>query len=545
MDNITNTSANISNTESTQNIPVQNNTQSQSLRTFTTLESVFAWLSFAAGYIFCRVYPLSRNSFGGFLFILALFITTSVILKIKGEKIRVIHLLTAASAIVLSAAFIISENSFLCFLAYTYALAAYCYFLYAIMGNSLEKGFSDLFSIDFFKALFVLPFYSLQHLFRAMFTGKAKGWGRFMLKIFIGITATIIPTAIVLLLLSYDRDFTSLLGKLFNFDFGDVFSHIISLIFAIPIGMYVFGLFISSSDHKGRNIMTSESCRTAYKKIKIAPVVTVLAAVVPLLCIYVIFFISQWKYYISGFTGILPEEFSYAEYAREGFFQLCIVSIINFMVIISVVLFMRRHNKVSTLLLKTLSIIFSLFTLVLISTAVAKMVMYIDCYGLTPKRVYATWLMFVLAIIFILIIFKQFVPKLKAVATSFAICIVMFATLSLSNIESFIARYNVDRYINGSLETVDMEAMNDLGISAVPELVRLAEHLDKTNGTDITSVSVTDIVKIEDDLYRELADTLHNHAFDIEYYDNPFFDFSIPKLNAKKALTKIDYIQAS
>lgn len=542
MNNITDISTNDNNANSTQNTPQQYNTLSQSQITFTTLDSVFAWLSFAAGYIFCRVFPLSSNSLGGFLFIVALFTATTIILKIKGEKLTLSPMLAAASAIILSAAFILSENSFLCFLAYTYALATYCYFLYAVMGNSIEKGFSDLFLVDYFKALFALPFYSFNQIFKGMFSGKAKGCGKLILKLIAGIAGTIIPTSIVLLLLSYDKDFSSLLNKIFDFDIWDVFSHIISLGFAIPIGMYVFGLFISSSEHKCNNTITSNSCRTAYKKIKIAPVVTVLTAVIPLLCIYMIFFISQWKYYISGFTGILPEGFSYAEYAREGFFQLCIVSIINFMVIISVVLFMRRHNKVSTILLKALSIIYSLFTLVLISTAVAKMVMYIDCYGLTPKRVYATWLMLVLAIIFILIIIKQFVPKLKAVATSFAICIVMFAALSLSNIESFIAWYNVDRYISGSLETVDMEAMDELGISAVPELVRLAEYLDKNNDTDISAIKTDDIWEIEDDLYRELAANLHRHSIDIKYDDNVFFDFSIPKLKAEKALNKIDYI---
>lgn len=535
--NITNDSTNIS-----QNTACQYNIQTLPQRTFTALESIFAWLSFASGYVFCRVFPLSSHSFGGFLFILALFTTTTIILKIKGEKLTLIPMLAAASAIILSTAFILSENSFLCFLAYTYALAAYCYFLYTVTGNSIEKGFSDLFVIDFFKALFALPFYSFNLLFKGMFTGKAKGCGKLILKLIAGVAGTIIPTSIVLLLLSYDKDFSSLLNKIFDFDIWDIFSHIISLGFAIPIGMYIFGLFISSSEHKCNNIITAQSCRNTYKKIKIAPIVTVLTAVVPLLCIYVIFFISQWKYYISGFTGILPDEFSYAEYAREGFFQLCAVSVINFMVIISVVLFMRRHNQSSTILLKILSIVYSVFTLVLISTAVAKMVMYIDCYGLTPKRVYATWLMLVLAIIFLLIIVKQFAPKLKAVATSFAICIAMFAALSLTNIESFIAWYNVDRYINGSLETVDMDAMDELGIPAVPELVRLAEYLDKNNGTDISTIRMDDIPEIEDDLYRELVTNLRAHSIDIKYDDNAFFDFSIPKLKTEKALNKIGLI---
>ena len=505
-------------------------------RRFTAIESVFAWLSFAAGYAFCRTFPISSNSFGGFLFVLILFIVTAVLLKLKGAKLSVMPFMAAVSAVAVSAALILTENSFLCFFAYSYALAAYCYFLYAVSGNSIEKGFSDLIAIDFFKALFVLPFYSCHLLFKGMFSGKAKGWGKFILKLLIGISAAVIPTVIVLLLLSYDRGFVSILKKIFDFSLWDIFSHIFSLIFAIPIGMYVFGLFVSSQDHKGSNVITAQSCRTTYKKIKIAPAVTVLSAVVPLLCIYVVFFISQWKYYISGFTGSLPNQLSYAEYARQGFFQLCAVAVINFLVILSVVMFMRRNNHASTVLLKILSIIYSLFTLVLISTAVAKMVMYINCYGLTPKRVYATWMMLVLAIIFILIIVKQFVPKLNALAASFAVCIIMFSVLSLSNMDALIAKYNVDRYINGSLETVDMDAMDDLGIAAIPELVRLAEVLDERNGTDITDVSGAEN---EDDLYSRLAYTLYNRAKYITKHEKEFFDLSVPSVRAEKALRKI------
>lgn len=73
----------------------------------------------------------------------------------------------------------------------------------------------------------------------------------------------------------------------------------------------------------------------------------------------------------------------------------------------------------------------------------------------------------------------RFVPKLNALAASFAVCIIMFAVLSLSNTDAWIARYNVDCYINGSLETVDMDVMDDLGVAAIPELVYLAEFLDK------------------------------------------------------------------
>lgn len=500
-------------------------------RAFTTPESVYAWLSLAAGYAFCRAFPVGDHPLGGFLLILALFAATAIVLKCRGVKWGLLPALAASSAVVVSSALILCGNTFLQGLAYTYALVAYGYFLYAATGNSVQSGFSDLIVMDVIKALFVLPFASMGHLFRAMFSGRAKGSGKVLLKLLLGVALAIIPTAIVLSLLSYDSSFTALMGDIFDFNLGDIFSHSVSLGFAIPIGMYLFGLFVSAVDHKCPDVMTVEGCRRVSRRIKIAPTVTVLAAVLPLLVIYGIFFISQWQYYISGFTGVLPEAFSYAEYAREGFFQLCTVSVINLVVLVLVSLFMRRADDRPPVVFKLLALVYAVFTLVLISTALAKMAMYIDYYGLTQKRVYATWMMVVLAIVFILIGVGQFVSRLRLVAASLVVCVVCFAGLSVANADGIIAAYNVDRYLKGSLETVDMAAMDELGDAAVPELVRLAEAMEETG-----------ITHENEALYDALTDHLQTEAARINARERDIFSFTVPAIKAEHALREAGWI---
>jgi hypothetical protein len=112
---------------------------------------------------------------------------------------------------------------------------------------------------------------------------------------------------------------------------------------------------------------------------------TAFAAALPILVIYCIFFASQGKVYLSAFSGVLPQNFSYAEYAREGFFQLCSVSIINLIIIVAVITFMKKKTKAASVLLKIVSLIFSVFTLVLIATAIAKLVMYAILRALNKK----------------------------------------------------------------------------------------------------------------------------------------------------------------
>ncbi|MBR5218603.1 MAG: DUF4173 domain-containing protein [Clostridia bacterium] len=498
-------------------------------REYKGFESVFAWLCLFAGYLFCKAFPVRSNPLGGFILILFLFIVSTAILKIKGAKFGALPVIAAISAVAVSSALVLSANRTVCFFAYAYAIVIYCYYLYAVTGNSVKKGFTDFIAIDFIKALIVMPFESLGSLFKALFSGKAKKGGKFVLKIIVGIALASVPTAIVVGLLSYDDNFWNLLKKIFDIDGFDIFSHITSIIFGIPVGMYLFGAFISASDNKCTGHMTEDSCSNAYKKMKIAPAVTVIAAVLPLLFLYVVFFISQWSYYMSGFTGILPESFSYAEYAREGFFQLCLVSVINLMVISAVIVFMRRNNKANTVFLKIISIIFSVFTLVLIATAISKLVMYIDFYGLTPKRVHAAWFMSVLAVIFVLIIIRQFAKKLNAVAVSIAVLVIMFAAIALPDVDGFIAEYNVDRYLNGTLETVDIYAMEDLGLSAVPQMVRLAEVLEENKEDPV--------------LYVDIMDFLRQMEVDYFVEDPRLFSYTVPYVRAREALKSIGIIK--
>ena len=170
-----------------------------------------------------------------------------------------------------------------------------------------------------------------------------------------------------------------------------------------------------------------------------------------------------------------------------------------------------------------------MFTLVLIATAIAKLVMYIECYGLTPKRVHAAWFMAVLAVIFFLTAVKQFVKKLNAVALSIAVLVIMFAAIALPDTDGFIARYNVDRYMDGTLETVDIDAMEDLGLSAVPQMARLAKHLE--GNTDETLLYVDSM-----EFLRKIS------ARYFEGDDLRLFIYTVPYIKAKSALETVGII---
>ncbi len=497
-------------------------------RSYTGIESCFAWMCFVFGYLFCKVFPVHTSPLGGFLFVLLIFTATTIVLKAKKAKLGVMPVVTAISAVVVSGTLILSSNEQLEICAYVYCMLAYCYYIFAATGNSTKKGFNDFIVVDYYKSLFVAPFEKLGNMLRGMFSGKAKKSGDVIGKVIKGGLIAFVPTLVVCGLLCYDEGFSNIIENIFDFDIGKILSNILCMLLGILVGQFIFRLFIASCDNVCKDKCSQEECVNALKSMQKFHIITTLSAVLPILFLYVVFFISQWKYYMSAFSGKLPSGFSYADYAREGFFQLCVVSVINMVIIIFVELFMNAKEAWVAKVKSTVVITYAVCTLILIATAISKMVLYIDSYGLTPKRVYSSWLMLVLAVIFLVLIIKQFAKKLQAVAVSFAVVVVMFSALALSNVDGLIARYNVQQYLEGDLESVDVWALWELGDAAVPELVYLLEELEDRGavGTDSYASS----------LYDRTQSVLEDIALDYDNEDRQVMSYTIPYLKAKEAL---------
>lgn len=485
---------------------------------YSLTDTVYAWFSIVFAFLFCQAVPVIQHPLGGFLVIIGLFVTTFVIFRVKKIKVLPVCVLTAISAFVISAALILAESPFLLKLAYTYCLGCHCFFVYAALGNRIENGFSDYIYIDFIKILFILPFCSLSAIFPALSNESTKKGSRFMLKLLIGVAIAALPTIIILGLLSYDDGFMKILDDIFSIDGAQIGHIVLSLIFALPLAMYGFGLYTSSCEGLLKDKMTAENCKNGLQRAKILSQITAVVAVIPILFLYVVFFISQWQYYVSGFTGVLPESFSYAEYARQGFFELCAVSVINLLLITAIAFFIKRSSENKSVILKIITVVFCLCTLILICTAVAKLIMYIAYYGLTQKRIYAMWLMLVIGIVFLIIALGQFFSKIKIVALSLTVTIVMFTGLCLCNINAITAKYNTDRFLNGTLETLDVEVMEDLGDSAIPSLVRVAKVTKDTQlKTNIDVILCKKAVELRDEKFS-------------------IFSFSVPSMLAKSAM---------
>ncbi len=491
--------------------------------------TAFAWVVALLAFFFCRSTPVAEKPFITFLFVLALYIAAAVWLIANKAKQTPLSLMFGISGILFSLSFFITDNEVIHACSLLWILCAYVYWLYLSTGNSIGSK-DGILVLDFIKSFFVMPFTSLSSFFDVAFGTSAsesanKRRGRIWKSIgfiALGLCIAIIPTIMVTALLSYDDRFSELLEKITNIPLESIGSYIVSLMFTVPLAIFGFSMLASFNARKMKNSMTAEGCGKFINGMKFAPTLMVLFAVIPLLLVYLLFFISQGEYYLAAFTGTLPEGTSFAEYARSGFFELCAVSGINAFVMLLVSMFTKLgKNGKTSISQRVASLFLSLSTLVLIATAISKMMLYINEYGLTQQRVYTTWFMIVLAIGFIFAIVKQIAPRFNFVVFFLAAFILLYSALALVNVDSFIVKNNADRYISGELVTFDASSMRrTLGDDAVPELIRVAEYIAEKENLNVEGCDISDAFDENKTMIYEFAAIVekNNPGVDIDAY---------------------------
>lgn len=234
--------------------------------------------------------------------------------------------------------------------------------------------------------------------------------------IIIGIGVSIPIVVILLLLLTsadlYFSEFINTILNIFSFDLGKIFRFVIFFILFFGIGI---------------NIMNSKDFEMyENKRINIdSIIITTILSIVNL--VFVLFIVSEISKLTNNFLS-LPVEYTFASYAREGFFQLLFVTLINF----SIVMFFLyktkfvEENKIVKYLL--LSLIF--FSIILIFNSYYRMFLYIGAYGFTVLRLQVILFLAMELIIFILLI-KRVVSKLNKDSLKYFIIMVIFYIINL------------------------------------------------------------------------------------------------------------------
>ena len=341
-----------------------------------------------------------------------------------------------------------------------------------IAGCTAGKPFSYELLADACSTFIAYPFMNLVTTFKTVLglnkdkSAKKGGTGS---KIGLGLVLSI-PVVLLLIILFANADsmfamWIDMIVKALNINLGrvllDVILIMITMLYVMPLVVTLRSGYHKEYEHKDYN-----------RPIDAVIITTVLFAAS---VVYLVFVAVQFRYLFIG----VPKELTYAEYCRRGFGELVFVIVLTTAVIITVCL-LTKQNESGRLpaYTKAALLLISACDCVMIVSAVRRVVIYVDGYGMTVARFNAAVLILLMAACVVITALKILFEKLKVSAMAGAVLIVVLTGYACFNMDGFIAQYNVNRYLNHPTEKkIDMHYLTyDLSTGAIPALEQLMEE---------------------------------------------------------------------
>lgn len=232
------------------------------------------------------------------------------------------------------------------------------------------------------------------------------------------------------------------------------------------IGAYGF----SFSTHEKEKKEEPSSSRKQNERMEILTVLTLVNM------LFFLFLLVQFHYFFGSSANISEQGFTYAEYARKGFSELVLVSLLSFL--------LARYTERKMLFaqnlqspLKVLVVVLIIQVMVVIYSAFQRLSLYEAAYGFTNARFYGHAIIFFIAGGFVLLLYKIFTNQSERAYSLrvFLLFLVGIATVNLINPEAFIAKKNIERYWKTG--NIDGLYIVDLSSDATPTTVSFFKTL--------------------------------------------------------------------
>lgn len=298
---------------------------------------------------------------------------------------------------------------------------------------------------------------------------KQKKDGK-IISVILGFLISILLLCVILpLLISADEIFSSLVERIVN----TVFLNLVipDRIFLLPLmflwgTLFFFSLFFSISQKK---------VNPEIKDRRVQEPLTAITFLSVIGFIYFIFCIIQISYLFTGMK--IPSGYTYSSFARQGFFQLLFVAVLNLILVLFCMGFFRK-NKVLNVLLTFISGC----TYIMIISSFFRMYLYIEAYQLTRLRVLVLAALLGIFIILGGVIRSIYRENFPLFRYSAAVVTVIYLCLSLSHMDYWIAKYNTA--LTGLNITWENQYITTLSADAAPVYVKALEE-----GTETTEIA--------------------------------------------------------
>lgn len=381
----------------------------------------------------------------------------------KGGRVNALSVASGALALGLSAVFVCTSNNNVRFFAVVvgFLLALCCFHSLAVGPAAGNRGTAGI----FYTAVATTG--NIGVALRSLFSnenGEKKAVGKALLGVACSLPLLLI---VVPLLLSSDAAFQGMMDSLF----GDGTTTLAKCVFGVGVAFLLvpYGL---SLKHR-RTVALGESRFTGIEGVYILSFLSLLSLV------YVLYLFSQLAYFFSAFRGFLPEgDITVAQYARTGFFEMSVIAAINLGVVIGAMVLAKKKAGKASCSIKAVCTFIAGFTLIIIATALSKMVLYIGSFGMTELRLTTSAFMVFLAAVFVATLLRLYWRRINVVKTALLTAGLLVLVLGVGNVNAVCARYNYEAWQSGTLESIDVAAMYRLGDEGIPYVVKLADSTD-------------------------------------------------------------------
>lgn len=290
---------------------------------------------------------------------------------------------------------------------------------------------------------------------------KNKNTKYIIFGIIIGLPMLIV---VIELLSSADAIFSKVVGEIFHNLWSQiVFSPNVFLV----MGLIIVGFFGS---YCFLSALTLNNMPEWKQKTEKKNPVTAITFTSMITLVYLIFCGIQLLFLFTG-GKILPEGYTYAEYAHQGFFQLLFVCIFNLILVVCCIAVFDMSKW-----LKTVLLVFSGCTYIMIASSAWRMILYIETYHLSFLRVLVLWFLAMLVVLMAGVMINIVREKLNLFRYSMTVVTVFYLVFSFGRVDYFIAKYNISQ-MGEAISLEDVEYLTNLSMDAVPALAELSlEH---------------------------------------------------------------------
>lgn len=287
-------------------------------------------------------------------------------------------------------------------------------------------------------------------------------------KVGIGILISVpVLFVVLMLLMSADTQFEKMMGDIpqwFEVLDGEIIFRILVVLFFTFAFFSFFQTLIQKQVHA---VIHNANANSQWFKLDSIITITVLVLIN---AVYVLFTVVQFKYF---FSGTLLGDFTFAEYARKGFFELLFVTLINLSITIIVLTFADKTAGFMKRFIQVMLTALVLASAVLLSSAFLRLGMYEEAYGFTFIRVVAHSFMIFLAVIFMYTFIKIWIEKLSLFHFYFISALLYYTLMNVINVEQIIVTKNIERFEQSG--KIDVHYLNSLSYTGIKGLIQIYE----------------------------------------------------------------------